>query len=260
MNNLIDFCIKGHIRNRIPQVILQRAFKPDPLFGRHNVQNLDWLIEQDVLMNKVIPDLNTIGGEQVTIELTELNPVPVEGAYIYEIPLSKTQGRNISRVMSVDYSMGRRGVTDSRDPLMGAARKMLMASTPYESTGNAQVRLVGPNTIAVHETLSGVAHLRCVLGYDDELSTVDQAYWLDYANLAVVATEMIIYNRISIELGSGSSTGGSPNDRLVQRVEEMSDAWERYQELLDSTMGKLSVLSSYDANMEHIQLPLGPLP
>jgi len=253
---LIDYVI-SHIRNRIPYDLLNMAFKQHSLYQRHNTTSLEWLIKSEVIDQFVLPDLNTIGGQHTNIDLSGLTPTVAEGAYIYRIPTSMTQGREISRVMAIEYGARRNNFDTGSDPLTNAANAMLASSTPFESAGISNVRLVGPNTVLVHETLGGIAWLKCVLSYDEQFSTVDKAYWRDFANLCVMATEAIVYNRVSIQIGSGSSTGGTPNDRLLSRLDQMEDAYVRYQEFIEDTFHRIAIFSDPEASREHIGIMLG---
>lgn len=256
---LIDYVIT-HIRNRIPYDLLNMAFKQHSLYQRFNTTSLEWLIKSEVIDQFVLPDLNTIGGQHTNIDLSSLSPTVSEGAYIYRIPTSMTMGRQISRVLSIEYGGRNNNFNTEADPLTSAADRMLAASTPFESSGISNIRLVGPNTVLVHETLGGTAWLKCVLSYDEQFSTVDKAYWRDFANLCVMATEAIIYNRVTIEIGSGSSTGGSPNDRLLSRLDQMEDAFVRYQEFIEETFHRIAIFSDPEASREHIGIMLGGIP
>lgn len=248
--NLIDYAIK-RIRNTIPTELLEMAFKPDNLWQRQDMINLDWMLRKDIIEGIIADDLNIAAGEQVTIPLDAVSPYPVEGAYVYEVPLNLTQGRYISRVISVGYGTGLSGTPSLEETILNATNR-------FESTQSSAVRLGGtPNTIILNEALMGTVTLKCVLGYDNNFSSINQAYWRDFATLATLATEMTIHKRLAISLASGSRNAGSPNSVMLDMVSEMADAKTRYQELLDTKWTKLGIMSDHEGRIDTYGLSLG---
>lgn len=253
---LIDYMLRN-IKLRIPKEILNLTFNNKSSFRHNNSTNLDWLIKRDVIDLIVLEDLNVVGGEHVYVDLGNISPRIVDGGYIYDIPLSSTGGRNITRVYSIESGgTSRNGASGI---LSETANRMLEAVDGLRSNGTSQIELVPPNSIYVKEMISSFSRLRCVLGYDERLSSVDQVYWREFANLAVLACEVYIYNNIDIPIGSGSRTGGSSNDRLRNRIDQMADSFETYDELLKGTISKLSIMSDTLASHELLvmQLPGG---
>ena len=240
-----------HIRSRIPLEILTKAFKSNSLYEQHSTVSMDWLIQRDVINNLVLPDLNVIGGEHVDIDLSSLSPRIIEGAYVYEIPLTMTRGKHITRVLSVSQGTG--SSTAMSSDLMSLANQMLQASTRFETDETSRVRLVGPNIVVVEEGLYSSPALRCALSYDEQMSSLNEGYWRDFAQLCVWACEIIIFNRLSISLGSGSALGGTVNDRLMSSVNLMEESIAKYDEFLDTKAHKIFLLGDKRAHREHIQ-------
>lgn len=253
--NPIDLAIR-HISSRIPAELISKAFKPDYLFGRYDTITPEFLIRKEVIEGIVLQDLNIVGGQHVTLDLTSLNPTMIEGAMVYRIPLRMTAGRHISRVISVDYSSGTT-LDLTGDALGDGAIKSLNATGNYQSPGTANVELVGPNTVAIYEYVSGTAALRCVLNYDDQMSSMNQAYFRDFMELCLRAAEYTIFNKISISLGSGSANGGTPNTYLRERVDSMRDSTQLYDELLNTKWTKISIMSDKKSHMEMCSMLTG---
>lgn len=255
---LIDYMLRN-IKLRIPKEILNLTFNNKSSFRYNNSTNLDWLIKRDVIDLIVLEDLNVVGGEHVYINMSNIGPRIVDGGYIYDIPLSSTGGRNITRVYTVEDGSSSSSGNVGKGILGETAGRMLKAVDGLHATGTSLLELVPPNSIFVKEIIGNYARLRCVLGYDERLSSVPQVYWREFANLAVLAAETYIYNNVDIPMGSGSRTGGSSNDRLRGRVDQMSDSWQTYGELLDGTISKLALMSDTQASHEILvmQLPGG---
>ena len=242
-----------HIRSRIPQEILSKAFRSDSLYEQFSTVSMDWIIQRDVINNFVLQDLNIIGGEHIEIDLTSLTPKMVEGAYIYEIPLTMTRGKHITRVLSVGQGSGSIGTSNGSE-LTNLANQMLSASTRFQSDGTAYIRLAGPNVIVIEEGIFANPTLRCALNYDEQMSSLNSAYWRDFAQACVWACEIIIYNRLSISLGSGSALGGTPNDRLMSRVDRMEESLDKYDEFMETKAHKIFLLGDKKAHREHIAM------
>lgn len=247
--------ILDRVFTSVPRELLERAFVSHPLYGYRDGFSTEELVRRAVIVDRVLPDLNVAGGQQITVPIGQLSPTVTEAGYMYRIPLQSTQGRHITSVLSIESTGFADGMVGSG--LSSAADAVLSAAAGPVATGSAQVYLVGPNTVMVTESIpTAGTYLRCVLENDPQLANINQRYWSRLSELCILATKMIIYNKLSIALGESGSNGGSTNTYMRAALDEMADSGTLYNEMLNTKMARISILQDRQAHNRVIGLGL----
>lgn len=241
------------ITQEIPREILTQAFGRKTLYGHQDTQSIENAIAQDVIYSYVMNDLNMVMGTHVDIKIGTLPYREMNNAHVYDIPLRMTQGRHITRVLSVETG------TPDAGPGQSSMDRLLNASMPGpESSGTARVEIVAPNVVALYEYSNGInTFLRCVLANEENLSNLNAGYQRRFIELCVLASKALIYQRLDIAIGDGIQNGSPTNPQLRGRIDSYADAYELYNEQLDTRWNKINVLNDPKAKNRHIRSLLG---
>lgn len=226
----VDYCV-GHIVNAIPNEILTQVFVNHQVYGFGDMYSLEELITQKVMADRVLVDLNMIGGQEVLVPLWKLSYQLLDNGYLYKIPFSMTNGRHITSALAIESGH----IQSQPGGLRGAM-------TGTMSTGTAEVQVVGKNVVVISEQVSmGNLYLRCRIGNETSLMNWNSSSLPKVANFSILAAKSICYNKLSIRLGDANINGGAVNSYLREAVDSMRDAQELYMEMLDQKMIKASI-------------------
>lgn len=223
-----------YIVNKIMQDInprlLDQALRKNDQWSLYDNKNLESLIEDKVLRRYVIPDLDVTTGEYVVIPLHDLPYRTVDNVQVFDIPLSRTQGRhiNVIHALETDYA----DLGGGHDPMTNRAAN---AAVGIHSTGTARAKLVpgAPNVVVVYEyTLGTNIFLRCELDNDENFNNMSSRIWGDLAELSILAAKHIIYTQLYTSAADSDASGGAPSENTISMIESYSDAKELYNEQL----------------------------
>jgi len=247
--NAIDYALQ-RIFNEVPRELLSDAFSTFSYFGYRDSRELPDVIEDDVIHNKVMLDLNRLGGEQVQLPLDQMHARTIHDGVIFEIPTHLTQGRKIVSVYSLDYYLGHNSLgagqyaSGSNSALKRDGMRMMNAASGPTSVGTSRIRLIAPNTIFTPETsVTGYRTLRCLLENDGQLANIAPSAHIVFGDMVVYACKSLVYNRINIRLGEGSIQPGSINGYLRGALDDFADAEEMYRELRSGRWQKIAVFN-----------------
>lgn len=256
------------IKFRIPKPILEEAFIERRGFGqfhRKTPLSLDYRIREEVIDARVLPDCNLVGGKEVTIPLHSVTPQMMEHyKTIWQIPLTLTDNRKISRVYSLIYGEG--GVPTHTNlyntggsVYEDAASGLLASHMPIPNISNAEIQLIGENTVMAHMHVppSPNLYLRAVVESDSELSHLNPGSIPIFSKLVEYAVKSFIYNKLIIEIDEAYLRGGQQLGRFLSIVEEYSDAEELYQEYFAEKWRKVSIFSDTAARKRHLKMVTG---
>lgn len=260
----------SELKFRIPKPILERAFVPPRTFGgmrQRSPVSLDYRIREAVIDARVMVDCDLVGGTETTIPLASV-PADYLADYkvVWSIPFTLTQNRKISRVYSLVYGDG--GVPTNATPygqggsqLADAARGLMSSHAPIPNVSNAEIQLVGENTIMAHQhiPLSPQLHLRCVLENDSEFNHLPPTSVHHFCKLVEFATKSYVYNELIVELDRGEIAGGADLGRFSSLVEDYADAEELYQEYFSEAWRKVAIFSDDEARKRHLKMAVGGL-
>lgn len=265
--NPIDKAL-SELKFRIPKPILEKAFLPKRAWGgvRHRTPvSLDYRIREAVIDARVMEDCNLVGGTEVTVPLSNVPPqyLPDYKA-IWEIPMALTQNRKISRVYSLIYGDGgapvMSGMYNNGGSAYDDAASGLMAShMAIPNVSNAEIQLVGENTILSHQHVqpSPYLYLRCVVENDGELNNLPPTTIPRFCKLVEYATKSYIYNNLMLEIDQSELSGGMELGRFASMVEDYADAEELYQEYFEDKWRKIAVMSDPQAWRRVLKMSTG---
>lgn len=261
--NPIDKAIQDTIA-RIPRPILNEAFlKPKGFTGlmQYTPVSLDHRIREEVLDARVIPDCNLVGGTEETISLASVTPEYLpDYKVVWRIPLTLTNNRRISRVYSLIFGEGGAPTnaslyTQGHSVVQEAAQGLLSSHLPIPQVSNADVHLIGENTVMarMHFPYSPNLHVRVMLEADSEFSHLKPGSIPVFTKLVEYATKAYIYNTLILELDQGMISGGYSLGRFLSIVEDYADAEELYQEFFEERWRKVAIFSDDQAYKRHLK-------
>jgi hypothetical protein len=259
----------SEIKFRIPVEILNEAFiaqpfrnVPGPSGQRQLPVSLEHQIRQNVIDARVIVDCNLIGGVELTLDLSNIDPQNIDPYnVIYQIPKSKTQGRVITRVKSVTIGQGSvMGTTnmgmEGASPLLDAVGGVLASALPIPLVSTAYVQMIGENTILVNDNMAlpNNIYLRCYVESDSDFSHLQASTYRDFCQLVEYAVKAYIYNTLTIPIGMAQLAGGQELGRFKDIVDTYSDANENYQTFLADKWRTISILNDTDQKRRHLRM------
>lgn len=257
------------VRFEIPYEILNETFRVDRnVFGsfRGTQISLEARIREEIIMKRVLVDTNIIGGTEVLVPLAGLpQRYHDDMTFVVTIPKTYTEGKSISSVLSVSQAPDGWMGTMYAEPQSGTMYENRMDALFHGASGgggcliDSRVRLIGDNVVyikIVNET-TGDLFLRCRVGFDEQLSTLPQAAWLDFAELTVLATKAHISRELSIRIDEGQLSGGMNVGRFKEYVDEYRDANQLYKEFLTETWGRVMALNDETRHSRAIQFQFG---
>lgn len=241
----------------IPPEILDVAFRP-----RQRSMTLDACIHEDVIVDRVIPDINVVRGKPCKIVL---NPAWIERVQVteqflyartssnsvYRIPPEAREFNSIVEVVSVNLprtnlgtsniypflnSTGANGLVDYAN---AALEMQTMASaatlpTPVLVSGS-QVELI-PASLTSLATIHWI--LDCRIAYDEEFTNLNKAAYGPLAELVECAVKAYIYNFFILKMDKAHVEGGMELGKFRDIIESYSENnTEKYNEKLMNFRG-----------------------
>ena len=256
--NAINYAI-SMINRKIPKEVLRVAFLSNVSYQTRIPITTDARIKQMIINDRVLDDINIIGGTTVTIPLNGLAQEIVDGnAAVIIVPKSRTQGRSILTAHNVAF--GASAVAGHTTNLLvpsgdmaNAQQQMLnsISSLPYTSEG--MVSLIAENTIMIKgiNTLWGNLYLRCEVENDSNLNNIKRRSYLAFSKLCVLAVKAYIYNDCIVPMDIAYIEGGANLGKIRDIVESYDTAEEDYLEYLETTWAKVSKLND-PVTVEHL--------
>lgn len=264
----------NEIRSQIPPAILERAFLDKVRHYATSPANLDALIRSEVLEKRVLPNCNLVGGVQAVLDLSGIvRDEPDSRTSIYCIPPEYLQGRDIVSAHSVSYGFGYSNSYGNYNPMFdamqaqgcGNAGILTAASALWSAYANmpiiatARTQIIGVNTVMIQDQIRipGRAWLFCVLAHDSQMTNIQPASYMRFAELCVLATKAYIYNTQIVELNMGAIAGGYDLGIIKDIISEYADANQNYLDALSERWRKTSILNDQAQSLIAIRNLLG---
>lgn len=229
------------IFREIPEMLLRSAFGQDGWNAFSERLSLEAIVRKEIVERILLVDANLVGGEETEIRLDDLTYRVLENGLRIDIPMSRTEGRQIQSVLSIEQV------------LRNGEGPAIMEGRP-SPTGTSEVYLVGPNVIFTPLNLTaGYAFLRCLLMNDPNLSNFSPGAMPVFAKMAVLAAKGAIYNKLAINMSIDAMTGGRVDGRMRGMIDGYADAFEQYNELLLGRWKKISILQDRKSHRRLIQ-------
>lgn len=236
------------IDDEIPEEILKEAFLGRQrtmlsTYEQHLVST-EYVIRQKIIENKVMEDMDLIGGTEMIIQLTGSMIQRSTGAndpfsVIYHIPAEVTQNRAIVQVYSIHFGLlgyHQSGLTlpQPGSALQGQLRRVLDSALKTPPAATTYMNIIAFNAVMVrYMYMPHVnAFMRVRLGNDEALSHLRPQAYHDFAHLCVLATKAYIYKHLIIKMDQGQLSGGQMLGEFKNIVMNYADANEMYREAL----------------------------
>ncbi len=249
----IDYCINKVINSDIPRVILDDVFINSRARRLRLPSTVEDGIRNKIIKSIIIPDLSTMGGTQVAIELDSTDYEDVTtNERIYKIPLSATQGREITRLEYVCTSIYTGAVANAG--IITNIENLIRNISQMKDEMNAEMTLLPNNSILINNPLYVTSNLFivCLLELDPYLSTIRPAYYRPLSKLVIAATKAYIYKETITNLDIAHLIDGRDFGVYKQLIENWSDMHETYEDLLDGKWRKFLIFNDAQLYEAHI--------
>lgn len=262
--NTIDYIVRKITRCDIPDVILENTFLGNRRRLRNPGKALEYELREKIITDMLIPDMSRVGGVQLILQL---DGIPYEKLSnwerVYRIPTRVTSGRIISQAHLItlnltsnftqslpnqNYQYNRNSVIDN------SANRLVKNNSPMPNRMNAEVEILSDNVIKINDwqSFSSKLTLQCLLEYSNELTEIRPAYHPVVAKLGILATKSYIWKNHRITLDKVRVEGGREIGVYAEFVEEYRDAYQQYEEYLDTVVAKSLILNDQGRKQEHI--------
>ncbi len=266
MSSVTSYVVK-YIRRRIPERILKDTFMKDRPFSPTSVANMDSRIINQVIREVVLPDCNQIGGREALIDLTDLRPISIDqDGRVYRIPKNKTMQASIVSVKYAGYQQlttaqvgsvtgGMVGYTTGGSQVAGLVASVYNSIIPDNITGTVDVSMVegSDNTVFIKDWGGGQLPywLLAVVEHDEALNQISPHSYPFFAKQCLYAAQMLIYNKMVIEMDMGKLYGGAELGRFREIIDGYADAADNYDTYLRETMEVVFMLNDPRKKQEH---------
>lgn len=262
----------------IPKAILNIAFMSRFAANFNSLGSLHDRIREEVIHPRILTDCNLLHGTEVTIPLAKCEKLAWNYyETVYRVPMELTAGRKVispleltaaaGAVMSSDGAMSATTAGMYSNNLaafsgiganVAAHRQMVRSVSPIQSVSNALLYLVGDNTIIIKDAVivPATMHLRLVLENDSNFNHIQPAWYPDFYELVLAATQSYIYNLIVIEQDAVFIASGGELNRVRDIIEGYADAEERYKEQRDHWY-KCALLNDPESSRQHYMISTG---
>lgn len=257
----------SEVKFRIPLDILNAAFIR-PEFGQRALPlNIDTLIRQKVIEDRVRIDCDLVGGNEILVPLIGVTPEYIDQFHVvYRIPKALTQNRSITRALSITMGLGtvmgttNMGLTGS-SPLLDATAAVMASQLPIPPISTAYVELIAENTVLVSDTFRYPSdiYLRCKVEHDSDFTQMSTPTYHRFARLVELATKAYIYNNLIIAIGQGQLYGGQDLGKFKEIVEGFADANDLYDTFLNDTWKRVAIMDDGESFRRHLKLLSGGL-
>lgn len=250
------------IKRAIPKQVLEVAFLKRQGRNPRHAGGLDWEIRQHVIRETILVDLSILGSETVNVPMNDSEIQFLENQdyrTVVKVPKTKTKGRPIVQVIAFNYwyntvaaDLNNGWQTSSynvqncgNSPTMNAAQQIMRAASPAPINGTSNVELIGENVVVINDYMGRISQgsLTVLLGQDDELTNYNNKAIWQLAQLAIYATKAWIWANTIIDLDSGHLYGGAELSKIEGIIEGYSDAYENYQEWLETVMQAVNFMN-----------------
>ena len=262
--NPITYALK-QINFAIPKDILQKVFISNVNYNQRLPVSLDSIIREKVIEDRVMVDVNVVGGTETFISLSDLPREFLDPfTAIYRIPKYMTQGRTITRALSVSFGegaiMGASNIAPTQgNALLDSAAGVLNSNLPIPIVSTAQVTLVNENTVMIADNMALPVniYLRCWLENDSNLNHIQPTSYPDFGKMCVLATKAYVYVNSQIPMDRAYIFAGNELGRFKEIIDGYSDANDQYDTFVREVWRKVAVLNDYMAHRRHAMRILG---
>lgn len=255
------------VKFKIPAEILSETFIRTEFGGRTMLPvTVDAMIREKIVDARVAMDVNLTGGTEV---LVPLDGVPTENIdlynIVYRIPKSLTEGKRISRVVSLGLGGGiglvaaNVGNSGGVSEVWNTGMQVLNAASNIPQISTARCRLIGENTVLITEAnaMFANAYLRCYVEHDTDFSQLRSTTYPAFSKLVELATKAYVYNTLIIRMGESKISSGFELGRFREIVDGYADANELYDTYMEETWRRVAIMDDQRSHERHISMLIG---
>ena len=251
------------IKFAIPREVLDLAFIKRHQYYTAEFISVDKLIMNNVIEAKILPDLNVVRGQEISIDLSEcemmtVSPDAFRIETVIKVPPRILNGRNIISPLqiSLEYGPTNSGGNSYITQIAEAAVNSKSAPTGFTTT---DLELIGNNTILVHENVPLViGYLSVMIENDKNMNNLNPSYYNTFGDLCILATKAYIYNTLVVDLNKGLIIGGRELSVIKDIIDGYSSAYEDYRTMLKEIMGKILFMNDDKSYSKFIQMSVNP--
>lgn len=258
--NCVDYAINAVCNSDIDPYLLKLAFEsPNANFsgnwyGMVQPTTVEHGIREKVIHRTVMPSCNLNGGKTEFIDLTGSRIRDIGNGYIeVQVPDVLTGGRKIISVIEVYLGsmtsatgMLAMGVNDTSSCGQGSINDMMqglvdsLASNRMMPPTFTNIHMTGNNQFVIANMNSGAFSMtaKCVLEYDEGMSSIHPRAYDDFAKLVNYAVKAYIFRTCRRPTQEAVLRAGVPLESIRDDIEEYRDAWTIYEEFRDTTWTK----------------------
>lgn len=271
--NLLKTAINRIKFGGIPLPLLKEAFSPvtyNPtsrkfLTGQRTNISLDQMIEDIVIRDHVKVDLDLCSGIETTIDISSHVAEYIDDYNcIYRLDEQLLGGRMLINVIEILYGDGNlRRIDATRgcgaSSMTGSIEGMLNVHLPIPKVSSARVSIIEHNTILVADTMRIPyrLYLKCTVAHEKSMNDLNKAYAGTFFKLVLLATKAYVYNTLVINVDESVVRSGVEIGRYREKLDEYSDAFELYNECLETEWAQVSLMNNKEAYDTIKQLVVG---
>ncbi len=250
------------VKYKIPPQILETVFIRSEFGYRPLPITVDSQICEKVIYPRVLTDCSLLGGTQVVIPMVGINPDYLDlTTIVYRIPKDRTQGRTITRVLSMEIGFGSMygsaivQAQSGYSAVADAASTIVNSHAPIPLVSTAHLRLIAENTVLVTEraSLPDNVGLRCYLDYDERLSQLRPTAYIHFSQMVELAVKAYIYNTSTISIGQAQLSGGMELGRFREIVDSYADANELYTTFIEEKWRRILLMNDPTSRERHLR-------
>lgn len=263
--NPIDSAL-NHLRMTIPRQILELVFFPAQEHKTTDATNLNERIRELVIDGIVMTDMNSSGGVAVELDIAQswvktMSPVLT----VVEVPKNVTQNRRITSALNSSFGVNMInnaavGIANQGNQYLTGANRVFNSAKPPPYVGTPDVMVRGNNVLEIRNFVSIPVRIRGLVRveYTKDFTELRPQYWMEFNELVEKAVKAYCYNNMLIPMDRAEIQGGMEMGRLSSKVEEWSDEFETYKDMLRERWKRILILNDPILSQRGIKMITNP--
>lgn len=246
--------MRNYIINYVMRTVPHKLLR---LLQTHPMETLGSTINKVVIHQVLLTDLNLIGGRSHTMNVRDaIIYSHTDDEIILEIPLQFRDASNITSAQMIFQDVEHRTVLPSTriesqyDPIdvitgnsgIGAYTDLTVINKKYISIRQEDIVL---DTVMDSKITFEVE-------YSEDFDGIAPAYHPDFAELAKLITEMLLYN-LELEVDEAYGHNSRVSEKLISRINSYENSTELYNNEKRRTMAKFSFLNNRGKKLAMVQ-------